>query len=126
MGDQLSDSDFVGFLALVNKLDGPVACEKFTDCGSCTATDNAGLCGWFPESQDDDTNPFGGFQSKSGGTCKFVDRSNNGAEDDDAATDSFQLTTCSTQCAIKMQPNINVQRTNNGGVGFRGVGAGNT
>merc|ERR1712224_399564 len=126
--DQLNDSDFAGFLTLVGKLDGPVMCEDSGDCTSCTAVGNAGLCGWFAESQNANNNPFGGYATKSAGTCKFVDRSDNGAEDqpeeDDAAdaADTFQLTTCSTQCTIK-QPNINVQRVNDGGI-FRGVGAG--
>ena len=91
--EHLSTSDFGTFLDFVNKLKGPVNCGKANDCGKCTAVENAGLCGWFAESQKQSSNPFGGYIStKSKGTCKFVDRST--GKDDS----SYKLTTCSTQC----------------------------
>merc|ERR1712157_393547 len=39
-------------------------------------------------------NPFGGYVTKSKGTCKFVDRSLNAEQN----TDSYKLTTCLNQC----------------------------
>merc|ERR1712159_248244 len=98
--DHLSASDFGTFLDFVNKLKGPVNCGKASDCGKCTAVENAGLCGWFAESQSKQDNPFGGYIStKTKGTCKFVDRSMGGGKN----TDAFKLTTCSTQCKKKPQ-----------------------
>jgi len=99
--EHLSASDFGTFLDFVNKLKGPVNCGKANDCGKCTAVENAGLCGWFAESQSKQSNPFGGYIStKSKGTCKFVDRSMGGGKD----TDAFKLTTCSTQCKKPKKP----------------------
>merc|ERR1712048_1090368 len=93
--DHLTTSNFGTFLDFVNKLKGPVNCGKNTDCGKCTAVGNAGLCGWFAESQKQSSNPFGGYISKkSKGTCKFVDRSMGEGRN----TDAYKLTTCSTQC----------------------------
>merc|ERR1712159_207510 len=93
--DHLTASQFGTFLDFVNKLKGPVNCGKNTDCGKCTAVANAGLCGWFAESQKQSSNPFGGYISKkSKGTCKFVDRSMGEGRN----TDSYKLTTCSNQC----------------------------
>jgi len=98
--DHLSASDFGAALDLVNKLKGPVNCGKATDCGKCTAVANAGLCGWFAESQKQSSNPFGGYISKkTKGTCKFVDRSMSEGRD----TDAYKLTTCSTQCKRTQQ-----------------------
>ena len=83
--DHLTISDFGSFLDMVNKLDGPVDCDGYDDCDTCTAVDNAGLCGWFASST---SSTFGGYvQNK--GTCKFVDRSQHGSKD---------VLTCSTQC----------------------------
>merc|ERR1711881_815082 len=62
--NHLSASDFGVFLDMVNKIKGPVNCGKNKDCGKCTAVGNAGLCGWFKESQSNNNNPFGGFVSK--------------------------------------------------------------
>merc|ERR1712046_195774 len=96
--NHLSASDFGVFLDLVNKLKGPVNCGKNKDCGKCTAVGNAGLCGWFPESQRHNANPFGGYvSSKSKGNCKFVDRSNSAEQN----SDSYEVATCSTQCKSK-------------------------
>merc|ERR1711907_125051 len=93
--DRLTASDFGTFLDFVNKLKGPVNCGKATDCGKCTAVSNAGLCGWFAESQKASSNPFGGYISKkTKGNCKFVDRSMGAGRN----TDSYKLTTCSNQC----------------------------
>merc|ERR1712043_129368 len=135
--DHVSDEQFTYFLQAVDSLDGPVDCEANTDCTSCTAVDNAGLCGWFAESQDTNDNPFGGFSNAgtASGTCKFVDRSvsvaaatDDAVATDDAATNSFQLETCSTQCRV--QPgggggwNGGWNRGTNGGNSFRGAGGG--
>merc|ERR1712187_602558 len=95
--DHLSQSDFGTFLDMVNKLKGPVNCSVNKDCGKCTDVKNAGLCGWFAESQHNYNNPFGGYVQKSKGTCKFVDRSNSAEQNQD----SFRLKTCSTQCKSK-------------------------
>merc|ERR1712037_279597 len=92
--DHLSASDFGSFLDMVNKIKGPVNCGKNKDCGHCTAVANAGLCGWFKQSQRQSANPFGGY-GKSKGTCKFVDRSHK------TAAGEKKLTTCSAQCANK-------------------------
>jgi len=92
--DHLSTSDFGSFLDMVNKIKGPVNCGKNKDCGHCTAVANAGLCGWFKQSQRQSANPFGGY-GKSKGTCKFVDRSHK------TAAGEKKLTTCSAQCANK-------------------------
>merc|ERR1719174_3459798 len=93
--DHLSASDFGGFLDLVNKLHGPINCGKNHDCGKCTDVKNAGLCGWFGESQHNYNNPFGGYQAKkSKGTCKFVDRSMSAEQN----KDSYRLATCLNQC----------------------------
>merc|ERR1712046_378110 len=97
--DHLSQSDFGTFLDMVNKLKGPVKCGKNNDCGKCTAVANAGLCGWFKESQHQNNNPFGGYVSKSKGTCKFVDRSVSSSNNQD----SYKLTTCGNQCQKKPQ-----------------------
>merc|ERR1711934_1082483 len=92
--DHLSTSDFGSFLDMVNKIKGPVNCGKNKDCGHCTAVANAGLCGWFKQSQRQSANPFGGY-GKSKGTCKFVDRSHK------TAAGEKKLTTYSAQCANK-------------------------
>merc|ERR1711934_120625 len=93
--NHLSKSDFGVFLDAVNRLKGPINCSKNHDCGKCTDVKNAGLCGWFAESQHNYNNPFGGYQAKkSKGTCKFVDRSNSAEQN----KDSYRLATCSTQC----------------------------
>merc|ERR1719183_1467167 len=99
--NHLSASDFGAFLDLVNKLKGPVNCGKSNDCGKCTAVGNAGLCGWFAESQKSSGNVFGGLtQQKSKGNCKFVDRSMSAEQN----ADDFKVTTCSTQCKKQKNP----------------------
>merc|ERR1712127_1020041 len=113
--DHLSASDFGGFLDLVNKLHGPINCGKYTDCGKCTMVGNAGLCGWFAESSKGSSNPFGGVVRKSGGSCKFVDRSMTGGR----STDAYKTTTCSTQCKKKK-----TKPTHGRGSGSRGSGRG--
>merc|ERR1712037_1038377 len=96
--NHLSKSDFGVFLDAVNRLKGPINCSKNHDCGKCTDVKNAGLCGWFAESQHNYNNPFGGYQAKkSKGTCKFVDRSMSAEQN----KDSYRLATCSTQCHNK-------------------------
>merc|ERR1712224_934216 len=72
---------------------------------------NAGLCGWFAESQRNNNNPFGGYVTKSKGTCKFVDRSMNAEQN----TDSYKLTTCSTQCKKPQKPKQGGSRRPSGG-----------
>merc|ERR1712037_1023703 len=96
--NHLSASDFGAFLDLVNKLKGPINCSKAHDYGKCTDVKNAGLCGWFAESQHNYNNPFGGYQAKkSKGTCKFVDRSNSAEQN----KEQYRLSTCATQCKNK-------------------------
>merc|ERR1711920_1101979 len=96
--NHLGASNFGTFLDMVNKLHGPINCSKNHDCGKCTDVKNAGLCGWFAESQHNYNNPFGGYQAKkSKGTCKFVDRSNSAEQNQDA----YRLSTCATQCHSK-------------------------
>merc|ERR1711934_1261116 len=96
--NHLGASNFGAFLDLVNKLKGPINCSKNHDCGKCTDVKNAGLCGWFAESQHNYNNPFGGYQAKkSKGTCKFVDRSNSAEQN----KDQYRLSTCATQCKNK-------------------------
>merc|ERR1711934_1134086 len=96
--NHLSASDFGVFLDAVNKLKGPINCSKNHDCGKCTDVKNAGLCGWFAESQHNYNNPFGGYQAKkSKGTCKFVDRSNSAEQN----KDQYRLSTCLNQCHSK-------------------------
>merc|ERR1712032_902716 len=95
--NHLSSSNFGAFLDMVNKLHGPVNCSVNHDCGKCTDVKNAGLCGWFAESQHNYNNPFGGYQQKSKGTCKFVDRSVSAENNQDA----YRLSTCYTQCKSK-------------------------
>merc|ERR1719362_2727480 len=93
--NHLGASNFGTFLDMVNKLHGPINCSKNHDCGKCTDVKNAGLCGWFAESQHNYNNPFGGYQAKkSKGTCKFVDRSNNAEQN----KDSYRLDTCLKRC----------------------------
>merc|ERR1712032_233696 len=95
--NHLGSSNFGAFLDMVNKLHGPVNCSVNHDCGKCTDVKNAGLCGWFAESQHNYNNPFGGYQQKSKGTCKFVDRSVSAENNQDA----YRLSTCYTQCKSK-------------------------
>merc|ERR1711934_925368 len=96
--NHLGASNFGAFLDLVNKLKGPINCSKAHDCGKCTDVKNAGLCGWFAESQHNYNNPFGGYQAKkSKGTCKFVDRSNSAEQN----KDQYRLSTCLNQCHSK-------------------------
>merc|ERR1712227_753983 len=96
--NHLSASDFGVFLDAVNRLKGPINCSVNHDCGKCTDVKNAGLCGWFAESQHNYNNPFGGYQAnKSKGTCKFVDRSMSAEQNKDA----YKLSTCATQCHNK-------------------------
>merc|ERR1712010_305620 len=93
--NHLGASNFGTFLDMVNKLHGPINCSKNHDCGKCTDVKNAGLCGWFGESQHNYNNPFGGYQAKkSKGTCKFVDRSMSAEQN----KDSYRLATCLNQC----------------------------
>merc|ERR1712032_1024961 len=111
--NHLGASNFGAFLDLVNKLKGPINCSKAHDCGKCTDVKNAGLCGWFAESQHNYNNPFGGYQAKkSKGTCKFADRSMSSEQN----KDSYRLSTCSTQCHNKNQhkkPNKNQHKKPN-------------
>jgi len=96
--DHLTASNFGTFLDMVNKLKGPINCSVNKDCGTCTNVKNAGLCGWFAESQHNYNNPFGGYQTKtSKGQCKFVDRSNSAEQNQDA----YRLSTCFTQCKAR-------------------------
>ena len=100
--DHLTTSDFGSFLDMVNKIKGPISCGKFNDCGKCTAVGNAGLCGWFAESQQQSNNPFGGYVTKSKGNCKFVDRTRSSGHSE-VAGDTAKATTCSNQCKKKSQ-----------------------
>merc|ERR1712157_578641 len=91
--NKISATDFGVFLDMVNRIKGPVNCGKNKDCGKCTAVGNAGLCGWFKQSNNN--SPFGGYMAK--GVCKFVDRTKSSANNQDAKA----LTTCFTQCKSK-------------------------
>jgi len=113
--NHLSASDFGVFLDAVNRLKGPVNCSVNHDCGKCTDVKNAGLCGWFAESKGNRNNPFGGYQQKSAGTCKFVDRSMS-AENN---KDSYRLSTCFTQCKSKNNQKKPPQKGQKGKTNFR-------
>merc|ERR1712151_1404108 len=106
--NHLSASDYGSFLDMVNRLKGPANCGAAHDCGKCTDVKNAGLCGWFAESKHNYNNPFGGYQTKSAGTCKFIDRSMSAEQNKDA----YRANTCFTQCKSKNNQRKPPQKTN--------------